>query len=395
MKAFSATAAGTTAYLMAAEGKGGSALLKNVARFQGTAGGALIGQLLFHTLVTCSRWSDFVGFVAVIIFEFFAFYLYLSSPNYGYVGVLFAAYGAMNMVVACDSPFHTKDSFYNTIIDQTMAILCILLGELLVQQKSSGVSATDHYVSMGKTFLKALMLLLGLEDCQAFSVGQGFDQWAASATQPFSLDKLLKGAAQKKDYVKVLNHREQLLACYEKAMDMGNEAPLEPRFYRMPFKETLWVELMTTMHKISTGTCIMEYAVHDCAKGGRNPGQTLEAIVKSPLVKRKGEQLLNRASTVMDLAEHIMKRETLAPLNVGRQVKAIQGMDFLSMEECINDILQEVGQGLPETGAGIVSLVDEDFCLVAVVLFMVSRIMAHVNRIEDACFATPDVSLVE
>jgi len=36
MRPYSATAAGTTAYLMASQGKGGSAILKNLARFQGT-----------------------------------------------------------------------------------------------------------------------------------------------------------------------------------------------------------------------------------------------------------------------------------------------------------------------------------------------------------------------
>merc|ERR1719229_1640681 len=98
MKPYSSTAAGTTAYLMAAEGKGGSAIMKNVARFQGTGGGTIIGQLLFTTTMTCAWYGSIIGFSVV---TFFAFYLYFSSPSFGYVGLLLAAYGAEHLLLGC------------------------------------------------------------------------------------------------------------------------------------------------------------------------------------------------------------------------------------------------------------------------------------------------------
>merc|ERR1719336_2454416 len=68
---FNSTPAGTTAYLMAASGQAGSAIVKNIARFQGTAGGTLIGQLAWTTLVSCALWGGILGTLAVGVTNFF------------------------------------------------------------------------------------------------------------------------------------------------------------------------------------------------------------------------------------------------------------------------------------------------------------------------------------
>lgn len=404
MSPFSSTAAGTTAYLMAAEGKGGSALLKNVARFQGTAGGTIIGQLLYTTFITCSVIGSIAGFVVITIFEFFAMYLYLSSPMYGYVGLLLAAYGATHLVLACDSAADSSAAVYTTIIDQTMAIICVTVADLIVQNKSAGTLAADSYMETSKTLVKALSTLFGVDELitsVGFGMDDDFNSWMKSGGAGMLLNlKRLGGGGKgtsKEDYVKALTHRDSLYSSHSTAADMGVEAPLEPRFFRLPFKDDLWKAVMRIMGHMSTQTVIMEYAVHDCASGGNDPGHTMKAINKSEILQKKATQIVKRAHTILQVSEKILKRESLAPLDVDSDmIRRINNMDSLTMDDQMKNIVEEIVKDLPlPTEYSVDSLVHEDYCLVSVVLMMINAIVHGINKVEEHCFATPDIELIE
>jgi len=409
MKPFSSTAAGTTAYLMAAEGKGGSALLKNVARFQGTAGGTILGQLLYTTFITCSIFGTFCGFWVVTIFEFFAMYLYYSSASYGYVGLLLGAYGAQHIILSCGSSDSSDSTavVYTTIIDQTMAIICVSMGDVIVQNKSAGTLAADHYLQMSKTLIKALSTLFGVDDLVTsvgFGMSEDFSSWLSSGGAELLLNmrsfldngdgETAKGSI---DYVKACTHRDALLGSFNKATDMGTEAPLEPRFFRLPFKEDLWNAVMRTMGHMSTQMVIMEYAVHDCAQGGKNPGKTLQAINNSQLLKAKATGIVKRAHTILTVADKILKRENLAPMDMDSDlIRRMNKMDFLTMDDTMKEIVDEIVKDLPlPTEYSVESLVHEDYCLVSVVLMMLSSMASGINKVEEHCFAEPDIELLD
>jgi len=404
MAPFSSTAAGTTAYLMAAEGKGGSALLKNVARFQGTAGGTIIGQLLFCTLIACTTMGTVLGFVVVIIFEFFAMYLYFSSSSYGYVGLLLAAYGSMNILDSCDSSSHTAASVYTTILNQTMAIIWASLADLIVQNESAGTLASDHYFAMSKTLIKALSTLFGVDELLTsvgFGMSDDFNSWLSSggAAMLMRMQRLVgKRGSKDVDYVKALSHRDELLASHTRAVDCGLEAPLEPRFFRLPFQEELWKGVMGTMIHMSTETVIMEYAVHERAQGGNDPGRTIKAINASRLLKAKSTMIVKRAHTILTVARSILQLESLAHANIldPEMIRRMNKMDFLTMDDQMKDILDEIVKDLPlPTEYTVDSLVHEDYCLVAVTLLMMSSVADRINKVEDHCFKTKFIDLID
>uniref|UniRef100_A0A7S4QJC7 Uncharacterized protein n=1 Tax=Alexandrium monilatum TaxID=311494 RepID=A0A7S4QJC7_9DINO len=392
----SSTAAGTTAYLMAAEGKGGSALLKNVARFQGTAGGTIIGQLLYSTVMSCTAIGVTISFSVVTVFEFFAFFLYLSSASYGYVGLLFAAYGAMHLVLDCDSSANSSASVYTTIIDQTMAIIFVSLADLIVQNESAGANAAKTYLSMSKTLIQAISTLFGV-DLMVTNVGFGmsedFSSWFLGGE---AMLKNMRRMLGRSTDVKSFSNREPLNTNYAKAMDMGNEAPLEPRFFRTPFNEELFRGTMRGMSNMSTQTIICEHALHDCAKSsGKDPNQTLKAMNDSVLLRESATMIVKRANLVLPVANEILKRENLATLNV--DIRRVNKMDFLSMDDQMDGIINEIIKELPHPTDSKVqsSLVDEDYCLVAVSLLMLACIAEDINKVAACCFETPDIELLE
>merc|ERR1719436_1382543 len=92
--------------------------------------------------MTCAWYGSIIGFSVVVIYEFFAFYLYFSSQSFGYVGLLLAAYGAEHMILGCSSQ-DTPGGVYNTIVDQTLAILCVTAGDLIIGNRSSGHLAAE------------------------------------------------------------------------------------------------------------------------------------------------------------------------------------------------------------------------------------------------------------
>jgi len=404
MAKHSSTAAGTTAYLMAAEGKGGSALLKNVARFQGTVGGTIIGQLAYTTVIVCTLGGSIVGFGVVLVFEFFAFYLYFSSQSYGYVGLLFAAYGAMHLILECETSANTTKSVYTTIIDQTMAIVCITLSDLIIQNKSSSHLAADWYWKMSRTLVQAMSTLFSI-DPMVTTVGFGMTEdledtlLADGASQFMDLGRMIKHKLEGGErIVQNPSSRAELLTAYVKAMDMGNEAPLEPRFFRLPFKEHLWEGVMNSVNQCATQTIIMEYAINDMSKEGVDTSRPLKALTSCVALKKRVTNIIKRAHMMLSVAHVLLRRETLAPIALDADlIKRLNKADPLKLDDVIDEIVKEINAALPPHSAEtkLQRLASEDFCLVAVVLQMTKAIVENINTVEQLCFMEPDIELEE
>jgi len=382
MAPYSSTAAGTTAYLMAAEGKGGSAIMKNVARFQGTGGGTIIGQLLFTTMMTCAWWGSIIGFVVVVIYEFFAFYLYFSSQSFGYVGLLLAAYGAEHLIMGCSSQ-DTPGGVYNTIVDQTLAILCVTAGDLIIGNRSSGHLAAEALFTMTNILEGAMRELFGI-GTRDLSTPRDKRHCAI-------IDRCTdQGTAAVHDA-----HKIEIQSKYMQADSIGSEAPLEPRFYRMPFKQELWDTLIKCGGQIGIKLCCMEYAIVDAEarkeKGGKHAA--VDAVISTQTLGKVVDETMARWEKVFTLAETLMLHETNDKLtNLGKSCKALLKEPMDRLDSNLKDIVQEISQALPPTTSKD-SILADDICLASVLVMMMSGIIDRINTMEEVCFKDPDIGL--
>jgi len=384
MAAYSSTAAGTTAYLMAAEGKGGSAIMKNVARFQGTGGGTIIGQLLFTTLMTCAWYGGIIGFGVVVIYEFFAFYLYFSSQSFGYVGLLLAAYGAEHMIMGCSSQ-DTPGGVYNTIVDQTMAILCVTAGDLIIGNRSSGHLAAEALFTMTNILEGAMRDLFG--------IGSHDVNTPRNKRHCALIDRIADHGAA----VVHSAHKIDIQSKHMQAESIGSEAPLEPRFYRMPFKQGLWDSLLKCGGHIGVNLCCIEYAITDAearhARDKSGKHVAVDAMISTPTLGKIADDTMARWEKVFSLAETLMLHETNDKLtNLSMSCKQLLGCPMEKLDPSLPAIVEEISQAL-SSSISTDSILADGVSLASVLVMMMSGIIDKINIMEEVCFKDPDINL--
>jgi len=360
LSSFNSTPAGTTAYLMASEGCGGSAVLKNIARFQGTAGGTIFGQLIRATAISCNLQGQICGALSVFIVEFFAMFLYFSSESYGYVGVLLGAYGAEHLMMDCSTGESGLD-VYGVILQQFLAISSVTIADLLVGNVSSSTLAVKSYCSMTDAIGESLKDFLCLK----------------------------VDASDGEDIPLVHSHRHEILAHNAAMAVQGKEAELEPRWARTPWRMDLWQHLEKSTLKIGEGMVAIEYTVSE----GTSGPEARKTIMNSPSMQSVSEMFFYRAQSVFMLAEKLMMHESMATFEVPKSMM----QDFLkqraaSINDKLEEILEQVNQGSEHKASGepVATLGEDVMCAVGVVLLSMEDMMKHLNNIEDQIFTSPE-----
>jgi len=395
MGAYDSVPAGTTAYLMAAEGKGGSALMKNIARFQGVGGGTIGGQLLFNAFISCAWYSGFIGFVIMVISVFFSLYLYYSSANFGYVGLLCASYFAQHMMQSCGA-LQEDASVYTAIIEQTMAIICVTVGDMLIGNKSSGKLAADALFTCTGILESNLRQIFGLE---------AHDLAVSKTDRKSGLLARLQGADLNAEHDK---SREVIDGKFMEAKSVGDEAPLEPRWYRMPFKENLWDNLMTNGGNIATKVKVMEYAIINCEKARvktkSSSPSPMEHLVQSENLASGLDYTMEYWKRVFDFARTLMNHETNLPIDHESGNGSKRGeahspeatpagiRDNLYKPMDVAPILADFAKTVPDAVADKPNLVMDEFCLAGTILQMVTSIAPCITGMKEICLQDPGVS---
>lgn len=361
---WNSTPAGTTAYLMASEGKGGSAILKNIARFQGTAGGTLLGQLIFCAMVSCTVRGEVCGLLAVTVLEFLSMYLYFASSSFGYVGLLLGAFGASHLLISCDSG-ESSEEVYGVMLQQFLAILSVTIADLCIGNVSSATLAVQAYCKMSD------------------AIGQSLKEFLC-----LHLD-----SGERSDIPPAKSHRKEVLAHYANVDAQGHEAPLEPRWYRTPWRGTLWNKMEKFTLAISDQMAVMEYA----ALEGHAGGGARRATVDSANMREASDAVFHRAQSVFLLCEKLMMHENNAPFDLPKPLlKGLLSQKSLNLESRLPDILKDVNELLKhsdEDKEPLEKLTQDDSCQVGTYLLMLDYLMKNLNKIEDALFTSRELLL--
>lgn len=286
----------TTVFLLAFDGLGGAAFVKKFVRFQGMAVGTVVGQLMFAMLVRCTVSGIVTGALAVLVFEFFAFYCHFSSESFSYTGLLMATFAADQMLSGCNKLQDSPWEVYQTLLDQVVAIVCVIVSDFLLAPPSPSRLAVQAYGEASAVAHIAMAELLLPEKTGTFSL-----------------------------------HRNELFSRLDVAEARGAEARLEPRFIRTPWREELWQPIVRHGFRLAQKLVLMEYIAAELVSLDGN-GETREgggfdeqvtsrrssiiSLLQSPVLQAAGNLFLTRREEVLALAQAIMLHDTTAPFTM-------------------------------------------------------------------------------
>jgi hypothetical protein len=173
----------------------GSAMVKNLARLQGVVLGIVLGNLLYAFLAWCYWWGHLLVGLALYFWTLMGLFMYFHSTNYSTVGLLLAVFGAQGLLKPCANE-DTVPTGFTSIVNVTVAIVVMTVVDMLLSPLRASDIAKANFKKAYDDVLEALDTL--------------FDPAKEVVTR--------KGGA--------------LLGAIGAAETMGNEAGMEPRYWR-------------------------------------------------------------------------------------------------------------------------------------------------------------------
>mmetsp|Transcript_83099 Transcript_83099/g.178133 ORF Transcript_83099/g.178133 Transcript_83099/m.178133 type:complete len:981 (+) Transcript_83099:101-3043(+) len=347
------TIAGTSAYLMAAEGKGGSALAKNVGRFLGTGGGTLLGAMAFHIGVDCTWHGTLVGVVMLLALQFFSFHLYFTSSQFGYVGLLLAAYGGQRLLMPCGTAEHSEAAILNIIANQFYAIIAVTVAEVLLPNAKASDLATSAYADANKAFVASWRAYLGISG----------------------------------DTVSLKD--KNAVTMLEQARELGKEAFIEPRMVRTPWPDYFWGKVLEPMWSMGEALHLLtSRSIVSVASPVR------EALAASDEVKQKGEALALTAEESFAMAVKVLRHDTVQPFDIPEDVIARLLEDKRPLSDSMSSMKGVIKQRLAGRVKGrtaVENATEDVICQAAMTLRLLEKILDSFGRLEDAIVGLPEV----
>jgi len=226
-----------------------------------------------------------------------------TSDNFSYTGLLIATFGAEQMLSGCGGLEDSHWEVYQALLDQVVAIACVLFSDLLFGPPRPSKLAV-----------------------QAYSEASSFSRWSlAEMLQP------LRPA----DGATAAPLRAKLFALLHRAEAQGVEAAMEPRFIRTPWREELWSTLIRQSFRMAEKLAVMEHiaarsALSACACSDKHqaseeavPQQnSVVSIVRSKALQEVAEDFLQQREDILSLAQELMLHESDSPVGGGREADA-------------------------------------------------------------------------
>jgi hypothetical protein len=188
-------------------------MVKNLGRLQGVVIGIVLGNLLYAFLGWCYWWAHLLVGLALYLWTLIGLFLYFHSDNYSTVGLLLAVFGAQSLLRPCSNA-DTDPAGHGMIVNVTVAISVMTIVDIFLSPERASDKTLKSFRSAYTAVRDAMHELFdpGLE-----TVGE------KSAALPGAI-----GAAQ----------------------SMGNEAALEPRYWRHDWPEAKFNRAISCLNNL-------------------------------------------------------------------------------------------------------------------------------------------------
>ncbi|CAE8598655.1 unnamed protein product [Polarella glacialis] len=349
MKPYSAGVASTAAILISSSGGSGSAIVSNMNRFLGIAGGSVLGSVLHALAVPCTPWAPLSGFVMTFIYLGISFFTKFKSPNYGFIGTLSALFALKQLFKPCGQDESNGQAEFESLQTQMLAIFVSTAADVFIGNQSAGHLACHSYKELLHTVLESLR--------------DAFDP-----KKPIDTDRRA--------------FRGKLVGQYDHAELMGHEATIEPRIYRLPWNGTFYDKLVKQSYQDTVNSGLLRFAIVEVE---RNPKlkPLLEAMTSSPAAK-------------VALAVAILKKDSMSALRAPLKVCKALTEDMPKplhhdLDAAMKDILAEVNSGIAKSKLSSEKASEDGHCLAGTFIFVIKRLTESISQTESWCYASPEM----
>lgn len=217
----------------------GSALTKNLGRLQGVVLGTVVGQILYSFFGYCTAWGYMSIASCLAIWNVMALFIYYNSQDYSYVGLLLGVFGSKGLLQGCQSGVSNFEPSlaYNSVVDTIIAISIILAMDTFFASERASQLTYESYINAWRELREAV-------DCL-------FDPTCTEE--------------------EVDHKRNSIVGKVSEAASLADEAALEPRYWRVAWKQPLFAVAINTAFKMQVCITTIEYAA--IMEGERTEGE--------------------------------------------------------------------------------------------------------------------------
>ncbi|CAE8628312.1 unnamed protein product [Polarella glacialis] len=357
MKPYSAGVASTAAILISSSGGTGSAIVSNMNRFLGIAGGSVLGSVLHALAVPCTPWAPLSGFVMAFIYLGISFFTKFKPPNYGFIGMLSAIFALKQLFKPCGQDESIGRAEFESLQTQMLAIFVSTAADVFIGNQSAGHLACHSYKELLHTVLE--------------SSRDAFDP-----KKPIDADRRA--------------FRGKLVGQYAQAELIGHEATIEPRIYRLPWNGSFYDKLVEQSYQDTVNSGLLRFAIVEVE---RNPKlkPLLEAMTSSPAAKAIIHEIYARGTLSVALAVAVMKKDSMsalrAPLKVCKALTAEMPKPLdLDLNAAMLDILAEVNGGIAKSKLSSAKASEDGYCLAGTLGLLKFLLLFSFLKFSSCCF---------
>jgi len=326
----------------------GSALVSDLNRIQGLMLGYVMAPILASLTATCEPVDLIIHLSITFLWVFLGVFVRESSPTFSSIGSMAAAFGASTLLAKnCSDPTIDKASIFVSLALNCIAVLVTTVVNLMIPAESASELAVNS-----------------LEKCWALlrkSIEELYDPNMKTVTFRAS----------------------EAQAALQSARAMGMEAASEPRFWKLPWKVSLFEAVVEDTARMVATLSAMEHAVTGGEVNGPKKESLYRLMQKSNLFRHSAQSTVLKKMDVGTKLIGIFRHSTAKryPALSDKDVyKTYEEDDARAEEEFVSQDLGKIfgADNDRETN----SVRDDDMAVMATALANLSRMKEQLRCVQ-------------
>jgi hypothetical protein len=361
----------------------GSAIVKNLGRLQAVCIGNIAPHIIVRIFGTACYGPRIVASVLAMAFwEVVTCYVYYSSPSYGYIGCLTAAFALSQLIYPCsdltgsaaDAAEATfEQAVFAKLTQTTMAVLLMTCVDTVLSRDRASTMAINNF----------LQSMIGIDG--------GFQAAFAERDAAGNMKKGQKlkprrtiDISSKGDLAMVTGEGERkpgyIAGKLSLAEFLGNECPKEPRYHRGPWPSAYFSSMIRLAYILRAYLNEMEHALTT----SDGVYDDLIANIRScPSFEKVKNDLMQTLEDVLNLAQVVLRNETQEDMSgMVDKLTALEGCDKLDDMPKLIEEINASELAFPDVPSA--SLEDDLLCRLHVVLMIFDQVTYTLSQMVAA-----------
>lgn len=383
---YNAVAAGTVSLLIT--DFAGSALQKNMGRIQAVVIGAVVPHILVMVMGTaCTTFWIGVRMLVLFLFETITCYIYYSSPTYGYIGLLAAAFALPSLIYGCGAaPSAAEEKAFGIacFVKMTQTVLGVIL-MTCVDMVLASERASD---GAQKNLLKAVM------DIDVWLQGAFLERDATGSIDDSQRSKLKCRADIANDH----GYAKEVIQCFTgqrqkgtihnlicMAEALGKEANMEPRYNRAPWQNAFFEHACRKARALRLNLVVIENVLMGTRRRDVESYADFKRVRDSAQWEAVRADIQKTMGNALEMIQAILENETAKPMaHIKKKLDELEGMDKIEGMPDLFISINKAGIKYP-ADKDIKSMEHDEICRLNVLLMLFDSNVEEIAEMIKQC----------